>query len=293
MYHRIPDYLLKIGTNIKILIFVAIFSLIFVNIYSPFIESTFYTSSSSMHQFLYSTISIFGGIAILLGSRLFMCGLKKKLELTVIQYCLWLLCEIFLIALLYTIIITYLLKDQRSFAHVFQHSLIFVPLLLSIPYIVSYLYLALKDRDVKINHLTHQQQLSSSNEETATEESVNPGNDDIINFVDEKDNLKLSVKQEYIYYLESANNYVNIYYIHNQELKRFMIRNTLKNLESMLQPYGFVRCHRSYIVNVKKIKIVRNEHDTFYLDLDQDSAGDIPISKTYAEQIMKLFSTKI
>lgn len=293
MYSRIPDYLLKIGTNIKILIFVAIFSLIFVNIYSPFIESSFYTSSSSLHQFLYSTISILGGVMILLGSRLLMCGLKKKFELSVIQYCLWLLCEIFLIAILYTIIITYLLKDHRSFAHVFQHSLIFVPLLLSVPYIVSYLYLALKDRDVKINHLTQQKQLTTNNDIAESEEPIETVKDNVINFVDEKDSLKLSVKQEYIYYLESANNYVNIYYIHNHELKRFMIRNTLKNLESMLKPYGFVRCHRSYIVNIKKIKIVRNEHDTFYLDLDHDSAGDIPISKTYAEQIMKLFSTKI
>ena len=69
-----------------------------------------------------------------------------------------------------------------------------------------------------------------------------------------------------------------------------MVRTTLKSLEEALHSQGFMRCHRSYLINVKKIKIVRKERDGFYIDLDQDGIGDIPISKTYADEILKIFA---
>lgn len=292
MNRAIPDYLLKFSTNLKILLFVTIFSLVLVNAYSPFLQSDLYASMSTMRQFFYSTLTILVGVTILAGSRIAMCSLKKKMELSIAQYCLWLVCEIFFIAILYTVFNIYVLKDARSFTNIFQHALIFIPLLLSVPYIVSYLYLALKDKDIKINDLISSQKKNESNEIDGEEETLVVEPDSTINFIDEKGNLKLSVKQDYVCYLESANNYVYIYYIHKNEPKRFMIRTTLKNLEPMLKPYGFARCHRSYMVNLKKVKIVRNEREGFFIDLDQDGVGDIPISKTYADQIMKLFSAK-
>lgn len=295
MYNRIPDYLAKISTNIKIIVFVTIFSLVFVNVYSPFQVATLYKKLNSIEQFFYSAAIILCGTSILLISRIIMCKMKHILSLSIIQYCLWLLCEILFIAFLYTIINIYLLEDQRIFASIFQHSLIIIPLLLAVPYIVSYLYLSLQDKEEKINDLLLQENthtISEGRDESGEIVSADAPSDNIINFTDEKGVLKLSVKKEYVCYIESANNYVNIYYIHKDSLKRYMIRNTLKNLEPMLNPYGFVRCHRSYMVNFKKVKIVRNEKDGFFIDLDQDGVGDIPISKTYAEQIMKLFSTK-
>ena len=69
-----------------------------------------------------------------------------------------------------------------------------------------------------------------------------------------------------------------------------MLRNTLKNMEPMLEEHYMVRCHRSYIVNICKVKILRKEKEGLFLELDQEGIPDIPVSKTYAERIIQIFS---
>lgn len=159
-----------------------------------------------------------------------------------------------------------------------------VPLILFIPYLVSYLYLALRDKELTINDL-----LKSRHAQPVDTSSISEFSDSIIHFKDEKGTLKLSIKQNYILYIESADNYVKVFYYNKNKIVNCILRNSLKNVEEMLRPYGFVRCHRSYIVNIQQVKVVRKEKDGVYIDLDQDGVGDIPISKSYYEQIMNLF----
>ena len=159
----------------------------------------------------------------------------------------------------------------------------FIPLLLLIPFTVSHLYLALKEKDKKLKKITENSDFSSIPPQTAA-------TDEIINFYDEKDSLKLSVKKDFIYYIESADNYVYIYYKKNGKITRFVLRNTLKHVEEMLQQYGFARCHRSYIINLQKVQMVKKEHDGFVVALDEEEIADIPISKTYTNDIVGIFA---
>jgi len=50
-----------------------------------------------------------------------------------------------------------------------------------------------------------------------------------------------------------------------------------------------VRCHRSYVVNINKVKVLRKDKEGLFLDLDYLDLPDLPISKTYSEQVVKLF----
>ncbi len=51
-----------------------------------------------------------------------------------------------------------------------------------------------------------------------------------------------------------------------------------------------VRCHRSYIVNIDKVKILKKIKGGLVLELDAESTPDIPVSKTYYEEFMNKFS---
>ena len=51
-----------------------------------------------------------------------------------------------------------------------------------------------------------------------------------------------------------------------------------------------VRCHRSYIVNLDRVKVLRKTKDGIFLELDALQTPDIPVSKTYYEKVMKKFS---
>ena len=65
---------------------------------------------------------------------------------------------------------------------------------------------------------------------------------------------------------------------------------SLKNLENELANKGFVRCHRSYIVNFERVSIVRKEKDGLVLELDTVSKKALPVSETYVDEVMILFS---
>ena len=110
------------------------------------------------------------------------------------------------------------------------------------------------------------------------------------NFYDERGELKLSVKPDSCYYLESADNYVQIYYINAGKVQSLMIRNSMKNIEWRFQDTQLIRCHRSYIVNISKVQAVRRVEGDMVLDFGNDKIPLIPVSKAYAEQIMNYFT---
>ena len=298
----------------KQLAFVTVFSFVFIFVYTPFEPSTWFHASDSTMQFVYSSVVILGAVAILVAARLFLNFIGKTRHFTILQYCFWLAGEVVLIAFAYTIFNELVLNDPREFPEVLQRSFLFISLIMFIPYLVSYLYFALKDKDDKVRELLEQQEqlllkqklmqmgpplqkdTAESMElepESALETQAAPLTDwanEVIHFTDEKGSLKLSIKQDYVCYIVSADNYVNIFYQNKGKMAHCMVRTTMKNLEDMLEPRGFSRCHRSYLVNTKKVKIVRKERDGFYIDLDMDGIGDIPVSKTYADKMLKAIS---
>ena len=60
--------------------------------------------------------------------------------------------------------------------------------------------------------------------------------------------------------------------------------------ENLTNDSPLVRCHRSYIVNLDKVKVLRKTKEGIFLELDTDNTSDIPVSKTYYERVMNKFS---
>ncbi|MFS1514605.1 LytTR family transcriptional regulator DNA-binding domain-containing protein [Chengkuizengella sp. SCS-71B] len=55
---------------------------------------------------------------------------------------------------------------------------------------------------------------------------------------------------------------------------------TLNDLFSRLQPFGFFRCHRSYIVNLQKVReVITWTRNSYSLVLDDSKKSSIPLSK--------------
>ena len=71
-----------------------------------------------------------------------------------------------------------------------------------------------------------------------------------------------------------------------------MLRCRLKTVEESFRGSSLVRCHRKYIVNMQKVRILRKEKDGYELDLGNDAIKPIPISKTYSENVLSLFNNR-
>lgn len=70
----------------------------------------------------------------------------------------------------------------------------------------------------------------------------------------------------------------------------FSTKKTMNLMEERLKNYGFLRCHRSYIVNPKHIvKIMSSGNGAFQIQLTTSSV--IPVSKSHAAEIKTLIES--
>lgn len=335
---KIPDYYVTKDNIIFFLIFVFLYSLLFVNIFTPFQGAWYNILHYSRTQLFTDTLIITsGGTIVLLISRMIMYYMHKRKPLNQMQYWFWHILEVFCIAFLYALIVHFATKDTREFSEIFARAVIFVPTILIIPVIITLLYFSTREKDEKISVLESQQTESntSNNSNESFENQVVKSNniqekdfsfpddfsgDDmvldnhltsvakpasaserqesptentalskIINFFDDKDELQLSLRLDHIYYIESAENYVHINYKNKESIERFTLRSSLKKQQEKLEKYGFIRCHRSYLVNFANILLLRKDKDGPYLDFGESGLKQIPISKTYLDAVTAYF----
>lgn len=90
-------------------------------------------------------------------------------------------------------------------------------------------------------------------------------------------------------------------YIESQEGKAqivinnesFALDSTLAEIEKKLEVYGFFRCHRSYIVNLQKVReIITWSKNTYSLKIDNQVEATIPLSRTKIQEIQGIFNLK-
>ena len=93
-----------------------------------------------------------------------------------------------------------------------------------------------------------------------------------------KDQITISLAN--FLYGKSHDNYVELYYLENELLKKFLIRTSLSNLSKSLNNLVVVRCHRSYIVNLLRVSAIKGRNREMTLNIDAFH-GVIPVSKSY------------
>ena len=273
----IPDYLTRKGNLVRIVIFTAVFALAFINIYDPFGVDT-YLELSGIRLFLYSSFVILTGMLVVVISRVIMYHYSKRKHLSYWVYVVWVFLEILVMAFVYSIYVKFILADERDFMEISSVSMKNTSLIILLPYTILWLFFSWQDKSQKLEQL-------EDKESTVPVTAIG-----MIPFRDEKGNLRLSVMQEDLLYLEAADNYVSIHYHYGARARKFMIRNSLRNFEEQFRDSNIIRCHRSFIVNLDKVRIIRKEKDGLHLELGTDPVTSLLVSKTYLPVVMEAFS---
>ncbi|HPE40905.1 MAG TPA: LytTR family DNA-binding domain-containing protein [Bacteroidales bacterium] len=285
MTNKLPDYLLKKKNIFLFLAFVALFSILFINIYKPFNSILWVKNVAKSVYFLFSGLIVISGISVMLISRLVMLLLKSRMKITIVDYFIWIIVEILIMSTIYSFAAKEIYREPIDFFDIFPNTVLYITLTLFLPYLVSWLYFALQEKNSAIAKLVEM------NRYIDEENYVSLGNEkqNLIHFHDEKGTLRLSIKFSKLYYIEAADNYVNIYYENKGKISRFLLRKSLKSIEDSYKEYPLIRCHRSYIINVEKVKVLKKEKDGTYLDFDFGEINVIPVSKTYSQNIIDIF----
>ena len=275
----IPRYLLTRRSLTIMVTSAAAFAFLFIIIYKPF--NVEHWAEVSRFVFIACVLGIvLLGMSIAAISRIIMCYYAKKHTISYFKYIMWSFVELVLMSVAFTICST-LTGVQLDIVEAFEKSLLNTSLILLIPYIVCITALTLQDRNERLR------QIEDDYDKAMQQRTEGKG---IISFYDERGELQLSVTKDNLLYVESADNYINIWYMKNNLPKKMILRNTLKRTAELLADTHVMRCHRGYMVNMEQVKVLRREKDCFFLELGIEGVRDIPVSKTYGDAVMRWLS---
>ena len=275
--------LLDVGNIVISLTFSILYALVFLVIYSPFSDTSWFGLAKT-ESFLLTTTFVVASILFLILSRTLMFFTSKNfIKLTYLKYSLWLLAEIILIGVFHAVLsMVYIKITDYTMTFIVTKSILITLLALGVPYVVSAMWVTIKDMRNTL--------LVTDTNNIATDGEAIAQNIDIINIADNKGVLKLSVKLDNLYFIKAEDNYTIVYYTKNGVLNKYMIRCKIQTIEDTFSNTPLMRCHRTYIVNTNKTKVLRHESDGFYMDFDIEGVDPIPVSKTYTQAVVKRFS---
>ena len=271
--NKLPDYMFTRKFLFLTVLFIVVFSILFLQLYSPF-SSTYWFTLRESYKTL-GTITMYAfTILFLLSSKVLLMDLNNRHGVGLWGLILFSFAEVIIVSLIYIAITMLVKQNQVSLNELFPRALFCIFLILLMPYMIAYLY-----------GYAHGLKVQSGSSPTRPNGAL------IVSIHDIKGNIKLSLRIMDILYAVSEDNYVKVFYEQDGVVRNSMIRTTAKNIEDDLEGQ-ITRCHRSYLINIAKVKFFNNDRDNLYVILDQEGINPIPVSRSYRDTIASLLSGK-
>ncbi|MGN0195158.1 MAG: LytR/AlgR family response regulator transcription factor [Candidatus Cryptobacteroides sp.] len=288
---KIPEFLRAKYQLIATVTFTALFSVVFMLVTIPFSRNAWFGLGGSK-SFAFTAAFFVLSLLIIIISKRVMYATRGMIQMTYLQYILWNMGEVVLISVMYTCFtlqgetLGIISLENSNFWYVIYRAFCYCLVSLIFPYILAGMFFALAD-------MTNTIRLMNTSDVVSDEASAPSKGVQKITLYDNNGVMKLSVSLSNLFYIESDDNYIIVWYSDNKgNLKKYMIRCRLKTVEESFRGSSLVRCHRKYIVNMDKVKVLRKEKDGYELDLENDAIPPISITKTYAENVLSRFTPK-
>lgn len=261
------------ASQVKYAFIMPVFFFFFCFVYDPFSFRVLYGNvggkDSSFHLIMLSCIMV--GVFAL--SRLVFTFLYKYIPFKRWHYLAWCLGEVIVVSLFFAMYTSLFYKNSGTMPYFAALPKCFkiVSLTLVYPYVGGILLRVIE------NQSDDMEKMADTPEESRAK------------FYDEHRRLKLTIDPSVILYVSADANYVNIHYLENDRLKAYQLRNSMKSLEAVARKHGLVRCHRSYYVNPRHVKVLSRDKDgIIYTEFTHEGVGRIPVSKMYYDDLANL-----
>lgn len=235
----------KVQHRLILIGFIVVFSIFFLNVFVPF-NINRWSKDSGIEQWIrLSGFGLIGGIVLAI-SQLVIRKISGMNRFRVWTFLLWFSGELVLMAFLFVIYQSHREFDWMKTIEEVPESIKLTLLSVLIPYSLALLFISLLIQKSKLNEqkIQNHTRIFESN---------------LFDFPDEKGIVRFSIAINQVLYLESADNYLIVVYLNGEKPVRQMLRNSLKNFESLLAGSTMKRCHRSFMVNLQKIEFVDYE----------------------------------
>ena len=205
MSRPLPRYLLDKFQLTGNLIFSVLFSIVFLALYTPFSTTAWFRLGYN-ETFLYTVAFMVFAIVFLVLSRTIIYKTKYLFEIKIWQYLLWCFLEVAIISFVYVLLTVIIGKMPEDFTRtrLFMKTLLYSTIALIIPNLIASLYIMVVEKE-KILRL-----MNYSN--VVSDEPVAEKDEQKITLFDIGGTLRFSVRRSNLYYIESDDNYIKVWY---------------------------------------------------------------------------------
>lgn len=283
-----PEYLMRTPQIFIPILFTGMWAAVMMLVFIPFSHNPWLNMSlaaSMGYVVLFYVICL----AYLVLSKTLMYAVRKRLK--VWHLCLWTLGEVVIISAFYAS--ATLAADMKGtldvsgmpFAVLCFKSLAYCCLAIILPSVFCTMWLDIRDKENTIRMINYSSVVSDV--------QLPPQQENKITLFDNNGVLKLSINESNLLYIESDDNYVKVWYNDNVGvIKQYMLRCRLKTIEESFQDSNLIRCHRKYIINLMRVKLLSKGSDGYVITLDEESLSPIPVTKTYEEHVLMRFNSR-
>ena len=142
-------------------------------------------------------------------------------------------------------------------------------------------------QSTELNVIIEEHKVANSiNEIPAKTEISFPGtNETVLAIYSENEKDKLELLLNDLIFMQSSDNYVEVHYAYKKENRKKLMRTSLKALAADLEKHKeLFRCHKSYLVNVSRVKHVSGNAQGYKLHL-LGTSHLIPVSRQYNPEL--------
>lgn len=142
--------------------------------------------------------------------------------------------------------------------------------------------LTLLDHNIKLKKYSNQADDLTEKLATKTKPSK------VLTIFDEKGKASFQVDSNNLLFIQASSNYIEIYHKVDQELSRFLLRNSLSNIEKQLTETYLNRCHRSYIANLNLVEKITGNAQGYKLHFKNFPEIIVPVSRSKGKNLKQI-----
>ena len=287
---KVPGYLLGKYQMTTIVVLTLLFAPIFVLIALPF-SGNVWSRLDSANVMAFASAFCIISLFILVSSRYILYRVSKRNAPTYLKYIIWCVMEAVVISLFYTGVTYYAARHglidfgEWTLLSLFGDTMAKTVFALAPPHIMAALYFAVQEKENVIRLMNYGN--------VVTDETFTAQSGQKITLFDNNGVMKLSITAANLYFIESDDNYIKVWYRDNDGMmKQYMLRCKLKTVEDSFTDSDLVRCHRKYIVNMAHVGMLYRLKDSYELRLDIEGLDPIPVTKTYEPNVLARFNSR-
>jgi len=145
---------------------------------------------------------------------------------------------------------------------------------------------------VNHNYILRKRILEVTNTSIKTNQlGINRTSNDVIKIDSQYKDGRFEIEIDNLLYIQSCDNYIDIWYKKEALLKHKLIRNTLNAIEQNRVHPSLIRCHRSFIINKNHVRSIKRYAGRYKIIFENINL-EIPLSRKYKNDVFLSFGKK-